>query len=143
MISTAQLKNVERLARIFLISLCLVGSSYKFFHPYGYMDGFVSYYMDLFEKASFGIPTSWIFPALYMATFIEMTVGLLLIFGKTRTLGLYSYFCFIMIMFTGEYFMDNFHNVNGIPDYLYMGLLCLALPHHQSIFKNDPTVANN
>lgn len=134
---TAKLKNVERLARIFLILLCLIGGFYKVLSPYGIKAGFVDYYLGEFAKSTYAINPDLIRPMLYGLSFAEILVGVLLIFGKTRVIGLYGYYGFIMLMFFGEYFMDNFHNVNGIPDYLFIGFLCQVLPYHKSLFKSD------
>lgn len=132
--NTVQLKNIERLARIFLIVLCLTGAFYKIFG----LAGFVAYYIGIFTKAAYHLPVILTKPLLYLLPFLELGIGFMLLFNKTRITGLYAYFSFIMLMMLGEYFMDHFREVNGIPDYLFMGLLCMFLPAHQSLFKNDP-----
>lgn len=128
------LKNIERIARVFLILLLLVGAIYKLLD----LDNFVTYYGGLFSKSYvFKIPASLIKMLLYVMPFMELVIGVSLIFNKSRTFGLYSYLFFIMTMMLGEYFMDNFHNVNGTLDYMFMGMLCILLPNHSSLFKNE------
>ncbi|SNY99459.1 MauE/DoxX family redox-associated membrane protein [Flagellimonas pacifica] len=132
--NTNNLKNIERIARIFLILLLLVGAVYKLLD----LGNFVTYYSDLFAKSYvFKIPTGLTKALLYTMPFVELLIGLCLLFYRTRTIGLYGYLVFIMFMMLGEYFMDNFHNVNGTLDYMFMGMLCILLPSHKSLFKND------
>lgn len=127
-------KNIERIARIFLILLLLVGVIYKLAD----LGNFVTYYGSLFSKSSvFKIPSLLVEIMLYALPFVELFIALSLFFNKTRILGLYGYFGYIMLMMLGEYFMDNFHNVNGTLDYMFMGMLYLLLPAHHSLFKNE------
>lgn len=128
------LKNIERIARIFLILLLLIGATYKLLG----LENFVTYYGELFSKSYvFKISPGLIKVLLYTMPFIELIIGICLLFSKTRTIGLYGYLFFIMTMMLGEYFMDNFHNVNGTLDYMFMGMLCFLLPAHKTLFKND------
>lgn len=132
--NTNNLKNIERIARVFLILLLLIGAVYKLLD----LDNFATYYGGLFSKSYvFKIPAGLIKVLLYTMPFVELLIGISLLFSKTRTTGLYSYLFFIMAMMLGEYFMDNFHNVNGTLDYMFMGMLCILLPSHRSLFKND------
>ena len=135
--NTNNLKHTERIARLFLILLLLIGASYKLLE----LDNFVTYYSDLFSKSYvFKLPPELITIILYAMPFVELLIGICLLFTKTRTIGLYGYLIFIMFMMMGEYFMDNFHNVNGTLDYMFMGMLCILLPSHKSLFKKDSKV---
>lgn len=130
-----QQKNIERIARLFLITLLLVGAAYKLLD----LENFVNYYTGLFSKSFvFKLPLSLVSLLLVVMPFIELIIGLSLLFHKTRVIGLYGYLFFILTMMLGEYFMDNFHNVNGTLDYMFMGILCYLLPSHTYLFKNDP-----
>lgn len=132
--NTNNQKNIERIARIFLILLLLIGATYKLID----IENFVTYYQGLFSKSFvYKIPEGLVIILLYSLPFIELFIGLVLLFRKTRIIGLYGYLGYIMLMMLGEYFMDNFHNVNGTLDYMFMGMLCLILPAHNSLFKND------
>ncbi|WP_299523863.1 MauE/DoxX family redox-associated membrane protein [uncultured Lutibacter sp.] len=130
---TKNLKSIERIARVFLILLLIVGASYKLMD----LENFVTYYEGLFTKSYvFKLPRGLILVLLYVMPFFELLIGFLLIFSKTRFFGLYGYLIYIMTMMLGEYFMDNFHNVNGTLDYMFIGFLCILLPTHKSLFKN-------
>ncbi len=132
--STNNLKHVERIVRIFLILLLLIGAAYKLFS----LSNFVTYYEGLFLKSYvFKLPGELVKILLYVLPFFELLIGICLLFSKTRIMGLYAYLFYIMTMMLGEYFMDNFHNVNGTLDYMYMGMLCILLPAHKSLFRND------
>lgn len=80
-------------------------------------ESFVNYYGGLFTKSNvFKMPSGLVNVLLILLPFAELVIAISLVFNKTRIIGLYGYLFYIMSMMIGEYFMDNFHNLNGTLD---------------------------
>jgi len=134
MIDITILKNAERVLRIFLVALLIMSGLYKFMIGF---EHFVTWYEPKFSRNAFGIPVLLTNAYLYAHPVIELILAAGLIFNRTRTIALYAYFTFITVLMFGHFSIEEFHEVNGLFDYMFAGLLIYILPQHQSLIKND------
>lgn len=129
--NTEQLKNVERILRLFLISLLVMTAVYKFLVG---GDQFVNFYASKFANNPYGLGMTLIDPFMRCIATIEIVLALGLLFERTRNIALYSYFGFLTILMFGHFALSEFHEVNGLFDYMFAGLLIYVLPRHPHLF---------
>ncbi len=121
------LKDIERVLRLFLISLLTMTAIYKFSVGGDY---FVSFYQSKFDDNPYGLGMGIISLFMRAIPYIEIALSITLLIEKTRNIGLYSYFIFLVILMFGHFALSEFHEVNGLFDYLFAGLLIYVLPRH-------------
>ena len=128
------LKNAERIMRLFLISLLVMTAMYKF--AIG-GDHFVNWYMPKFAQNPYGLGMVLIDSFLRLIPLIEIVLAIGLIFERTRNTALYGYFAFLIALMFGHFALSEFHEVNGLFDYMFGGLLIYILPRHPHLLWRD------
>ncbi len=134
MISTSNLKDVERLVRVAMILIMLTAGTSKFFSQ----GGFFAYYSQLFQgDLRINLPPLLVNFYLTIIPFIEIILGLALLSNKYKIYTVYAWFAYILSLLFGHYILQEWSAVNGVLDYIFLGLLCFVLPNHSSWFKRD------
>ncbi|MEX0298401.1 MAG: MauE/DoxX family redox-associated membrane protein [Kordiimonas sp.] len=134
MLDTNRLKDAERIIRIFLIMLLSMSGVYKFMIGF---DHFVNWYEPKFTPNAYQLPMWSIKMYLYTHPVIELVLATGLIFSRTRNITLYAYFSMIIVLMLGHFAIDEFHEVNGLFDYMFGGLLIFILPHHPTLWWRE------
>ena len=125
------LKNAERILRIFLASLLAMTAIYKMIVGGA---GLVAFYEPQFANNPYGLPMSMIGPILYLIGPLEMAIAIALFITPLRNYALYTYFGLLIVLMFGHFALSEFHEVNGLFDYMLGGLLIYVLPKHPSLF---------
>ena len=134
MIDKTRLKDAERVVRIVMITILLTAGASKFFSH----GGFLEYYSKLFQgDLRIRVPPSIIDGYLRLIPFIEIGLGCALISNRHKVLAVYAWFAFMISLLIGHYILQEWSSVNDMLDYMFLGLLCLVLPNHQSWLKRD------
>ena len=132
MISKQTLKDAERIVRITMIVILLTAGTSKLFSQGSFFD----YYSQLFQgELRIHLPTSLVNVFLTIVPFIEIGLGLFLFSNRHRNLAVYAWFAFMLCLLFGHYVLQEWSAVNQMLDYIFLGLLCLVLPNHQSWFS--------
>jgi hypothetical protein len=136
MIEKSALQDVERVARIVMIAILVTAGTSKFFSH----GGFFNYYSQLFqgENLRIHLPTVLVDAYLKAIPFIEVGLGLALFSNRYRWLAVHGWHAFMLSLLFGHYILQEWSPVNEIVPYFFLGMLCLALPNHQSWFRRDP-----
>jgi len=124
--------EVERLARCLMIAIVATAGTSKLFSD----GGFANYYAGLFAAdLRISLPATAISFYLSMIPFIELSLAVLLCFARTRLLGLYCWFAFMLSLLLGHYVLQEWSAVNQMLDYFFPRLAssagtipCLRLP---------------
>ena len=137
MVEKVALKDVERVARIVMIAILLTAGTSKLCSN----GGFFSYYSQLFQGESLRIhlPVFVVDAYLRLIPFIEIGLGLALFSNRYRWLAVHGWHAFILSLLFGHYVLQEWSAVNEVIPYFFLGMLCLALPNHQSWFRRDAT----
>ncbi|MDX1405303.1 MAG: hypothetical protein R3192_12230 [Woeseiaceae bacterium] len=130
-ISKQKLKEAERIVRLVMIVILLTAGTSKFFSQ----GGFYQYYLAQFQ-GDLRISLSPVLVGAYLRIipFVEILLGLALIFARTRVIAIYGWFLFMLSLLVGHYVLQEFSVVNQMIDYFFLGLACLILPAHTSLF---------
>lgn len=127
MIKEQHIKDIERVLRLFLVSLLTMTAMYKL--SIG-GDHFVNWYQPKFTDNPYGLSMDIIAPFMHVIAYIELLLAIGLVVEKTRNVTLYCYFLFLIILMFGHFALSEFHEVNGLFDYLFAGVLLYVLPRH-------------
>jgi len=134
MISTSKLKDVERLVRVAMILIMLTAGTSKFFSQ----GGFFAYSSQSFQgDLRINLPPLLVNFYLTIIPFIEIFLGLALLSNKYKIYTVYAWFAYILSLLFGHYILQEWSAVNGVLDYIFLGLFCFVLPNHSSWFKRD------
>lgn len=136
LLNSNYLKNAERLLRLFLISLLIMTAFYKLIVG---GDNLIQYYTPKFAANPYGLSMETFSIFLVAIGPIELLIALALTFSQTRNLGLHSYFLLLTILMFGHFCLSEFHEVNGLFDYFFAGLLIYILPQHRSLWHRSKT----
>ena len=129
MISENRLKDAERIVRLTMILILLTAGTSKLFSE----GGFYSYYSQLFQgDLRINLPAVLVNLHLTLTPFIEIGLGVILMFHRFRLLGVYVWFAFMLSLLFGHYILQEWSAVNQMLDYVFLGLLCLVLPSHDN-----------
>jgi uncharacterized membrane protein YphA (DoxX/SURF4 family) len=129
-ISERKLKEAERVIRLVMIVILLTAGTSKFFSQ----GGFQQYYLTQFQgDLRISLPPLLVRAYLEAIPFIEILLGFLLIFGRTRIVAIYGWFLFMLSLLLGHYVLQEWSAVNQMIDYFFLGLACLILPNHRSL----------
>ena len=130
-LSEQKLKEAERVVRLVMIAILLTAGTSKFFSQ----GGFHQYYLAQFQ-GDLRISLAPVFVGAYLRLipFIEILLGLALIFARTRVIAIYGWFLFMLSLLVGHYVLQEWSAVNQMLDYFFLGLACLILPCHRSLF---------
>ena len=132
MISEHRLKDAERIVRLTMIIILLTAGTSKFFSA----GGFFGYYSELFQgELRINLPASMVNLYLSVVPFLEIALGLMLFSNKLRLYAVYVWFAFMLSLMFGHYILQEWSAVNQMLAYIFLGLLCLVLPAHQSCFS--------
>lgn len=134
MFKPQQLKDIERILRIFLMSLLAMTAAYKFIMG---GDHIVQWYAPKFANNPYGLTLDIISPFIHSIAFIETAIILMLLSNKTRMIALYSYVVLLIALMFGHFALSEFHEVNGLFDYLLAGLLLYILPTHPHLLWRE------
>ena len=130
MISKKKLKEAERLVRLIMVAILLTAGTSKFFSD----GGFFNYYSSLFQgDLRINLPVAPVNFYLRLIPFIEIGLGLALLFSRTRIIGIYGWFAFMLSLLMGHYILQEWSAVNQMLDYFLLGLVCFILPCHDSL----------
>lgn len=114
-----------------MIVILLTAGTSKFFSQ----GGFHQYYLAQFQgDLRINLPPALVGAYLRTIPFIEILLGLTLVFARTRVIGLYAWFLFMLSLLVGHYVLQEWSAVNQMLDYFFLGLACLVLPCHRSLF---------
>ena len=131
MISKHRLQDAERIARLTMIIILLTAGTSKFFSNHG----FYQYYSDLFQTdLRITLPATLVNLYLAAVPFIEIGLGLILFSNRHRTIAIYTWFGFMLSLLFGHYVLQEWSSVNQMLGYMFLGLIVLILPSHQSWF---------
>jgi uncharacterized membrane protein YphA (DoxX/SURF4 family) len=131
MISQHRLQDAERIARLTMIIILLTAGSSKFFSGYG----FYQYYSGLFQsELRINLPATLVNLYLTAVPFIEIGLGLALFSNRFRTIAIYGWFAFMLSLLFGHYVLQEWSAVNQMLAYIFIGLITLVLPAHESWF---------
>jgi len=129
-ISESKLKEAERVVRLIMIAILLTAGISKFFSE----GGFQQYYLEQFQgDLRINLPPVLVSAYLAAIPFIEIFLGLALIFSRTRLYAIYGWFLFMLSLLIGHYVLQEWSAVNQMLDYFFLGLACLVLPFHNSL----------
>ena len=130
-IAENKLKEAERVVRLIMITIMLTAGTSKFFSQ----GDFQQYYLTQFQgDLRIGLPPVLVGAYLEAIPFIEVLIGFALIFSRTRIVAIYAWFLFMLSLLVGHYVLQEWSAVNQMLDYFFLGLACLILPCHKSIF---------
>ena len=132
MINVEKLKDAERVLRVFLVCLLAMTAMYKL--SIG-GDHFVEWYKPKFTNNPYGLSMSLIDLFMRSIAYVEILLAIGLLINKTREITLYCYFAFLTVLMFGHFALSEFHEVNGLFDYMLAGLLLLVLPKHPKLFS--------
>ena len=129
-LSETKLKEAERVVRLIMIVILLTAGISKFFSQ----GGFQQYYLTQFQgDLRISLPPVLVRAYLEAIPFIEVLLGFLLIFGRTRVIAIYGWFLFMLSLLVGHYILQEWSAVNQMLSYFFLGLACLILPSHRSL----------
>ena len=129
MINAMLLKDAERVARVTMILILLTAGTSKFFSQ----GGFFEYYSALFQgELRIGVPPVLVDGYLRMIPFVEIGLGLALLSNHYKHYVVYGWFGFMLSLLLGHYVLQEWSSVNQMLDYVFLGILCMVLPTHQS-----------
>lgn len=129
MISQHRLQDAERIARLTMIVILLTAGTSKFFSDHG----FYNYYSALFQsELRINLPAPLVNIYLSAVPFVEIGLGLILISNKFRLLAIYAWFGFMLSLMFGHYILQEWSAVNQMLAYMFLGLITLILPAHNS-----------
>ena len=138
MISVTRLKDAERVVRLTMAIILLTAGTSKFFSA----GGFADYYGGLFQgDLRISLPAFLVNLYLCIIPYIEVTLGAALLMPKFKCYTVYAWFLFMWSLLFGHYILQEWSAVNQMLDYMFLGLLCLVLPHHAAFLARD-TVAD-
>ena len=125
-----RLKEAERVIRLVMIAILLTAGTSKFFSQ----GGFQEYYFGQFQ-ADLRISLPPLLVGAYLAAipFIEIILGISLLFTRTRVPAIYGWFVFMLSLLVGHYVLQEWSAVNQMLDYFVLGIACLVLPCHKSL----------
>ncbi len=127
MIPVQRLKDAERVVRLTMIVILLTAGVSKWFSD----GGFFQYYSQLFQgDLRIVVPAGLVNFYLSCIPFIEVGLGLILISAQLKPLTVCAWFAFMLSLLVGHYILQEWSAVNQMLDYIFLGLLCLVLPHH-------------
>lgn len=125
-----KLKEAERVVRLIMIVILLTAGISKFFSQ----GGFQQYYLAQFQgDLRISLPPVLVRAYLEAIPFIEILLGFLLVFGRTRVIAIYGWFLFMLSLLVGHYVLQEWSAVNQMLNYFFLGLACLILPSHRSL----------
>ncbi len=131
MISQHRLQDAERIARLTMIIILLTAGTSKFFSNHG----FYEYYSALFQsELRINLPAPLVNLYLSAVPFVEVGLGLALIVTRIRVIAIYAWFAFMLSLLFGHYILQEWSSVNQMLAYIFLGLITLILPAHQSWF---------
>lgn len=134
MIERTTLKDAERIVRIVMVTILLTAGTSKFFSQ----GDFFEYYFKLFQgDLRIQLPAFLVSAYLQIIPFIEIGLGCALLSNRYKIFAVYGWFAFMLSLLIGHYILQEWSSVNQILDYFFLGLLCFALPNHQSWFRRD------
>ena len=129
MISKHRLQDAERIARLTMIVILLTAGTSKFFSNQGFYD----YYSALFQSdLRITLPATLVNLYLSAVPFVEIGLGLALLSNRFRTTVIYAWFGFMLSLLFGHYILQEWSAVNQMLSYIFLGLVALILPAHQS-----------
>lgn len=122
------------MVRITMSAILLTAGTSKFFSH----GGFFEYYSTLFQAdLRISIPPFLVNGYLTIVPFIEIGLGFALISNRYKRRIVYGWFGFMLSLLVGHYILQEWASVNQLPDYMFIGLLCMLLPSHQSWWRRD------
>ncbi len=133
-LDTILLKDAERVVRVTMVVILLTAGTSKFFSQ----GGFLAYYSALFQgDLRIVLPQILVDSYLRAIPFIEISLGMALLVNQIKHYAVYAWFGFFLSLLFGHYILQGWSSVNQILDYMFLGILCLLLPMHQSWMRRD------
>lgn len=131
---TILLKDAERVVRVTMVVILLTAGTSKFFSE----GGFLTYYSAVFQgDLRIVLPSLLVDSYLRAIPFIEIGLGMALLVNQLKPYAVYAWFGFFLSLLFGHYVLQEWSSVNQILDYMFLGILCLLLPMHQSWLRRD------
>lgn len=134
MINPILLRDAERVVRATMIVILLTAGTSKFFSA----GGFFEYYSGLFQgELRINAPAWLVNTWLVVIPYLEIGLGLALLSNKYKWLVVHGWFLFMLSLLVGHYLLQEWSAVNQMLDYIFLGLLCLVLPGHDSWIRRN------
>lgn len=126
MISQSKLIQVEFVARSLMSLILLTAGISKLFSN----GGFKEYYEGLFANPSLRINVPDWMISLYLSgiPFIEIGLGVCLLFSKLKSFTVYAWYMFMASLLVGHYILQEWSAVNQMLAYFFLGMVCHLLP---------------
>ncbi|MBF0464232.1 MAG: hypothetical protein HQK88_05380 [Nitrospirae bacterium] len=127
-------KDAERIVRLTMIVILLTAAASKFFSH----GGFLEYYSKLFQgNLRIKLPPFIVNTYLSLIPYIEISLGLALLSNKHKQFTVYGWFALFLSLIVGHYILQEWSSVTEMLSYMFLGLLCMVLPNHQSWLRRD------
>lgn len=138
MISTKKLSEIELVARGLMALILITASTSKFFGA----GGFKAYYSGLFQNPDLriNVPPSLIDTYLTLIPFIEMTLGLALLFPLLKRYTVWAWYAFMASLLVGHYILQEWTIVNQMLAYFFLGMIAHALPTRADVRAIESSV---
>lgn len=120
------LNQIERVSRWLMALILLTAGTSKLFSE----GGFSAYYIGQFAAESLRIqlPSNLVRLYLSVVPFIELGLGLALLFARLKPFTIYSWYAFMASLLVGHYVLQEWSSVNQMLSYFFLGMICHALP---------------
>ena len=92
--------------------------------------GFKDYYSGIFanEALRINLPSFLVDGYLTVIPFIEISLGLCLLFARLKPWIVYAWYIFMASLLIGHYVLQEWSVVNQMLGYFFLGMICHALP---------------
>ncbi|SDD32044.1 MauE/DoxX family redox-associated membrane protein [Kordiimonas lacus] len=125
MINRTTLQAIEQVSRLTMAVILLTAGTSKFFSA----GGFKAYYSGLFQgDLRIQIPAPMIDGYLTVIPFIEVMLGACLLVARFKPVSIYAWYGFMLSLLVGHYILQEWSSVNQMLDYMFLGMICHALP---------------
>jgi hypothetical protein len=128
-------KDSERLLRAAMVVTEVTAGVSKLFSK----GGFHRYYLGLFQAPGLRIHLPPLLASAFLAAtpFIEIGIGLGLLWTAERRRFATAFCLFFMALEFGHYVMEQWSAVNEMIPFIILGALVILLPSHASWFRRD------
>jgi hypothetical protein len=129
-------KDAERILRLAMIVTELTAGVSKLYSK----GGFRRYYSGVFQAPGLRIHLPPVLVDAFLAAtpFIELGIGLGLLWTTQRRRFASAFCAFFMALEFGHYIMEQWSPVNEMIPFIILGAIDFMLPNHASWFKRDP-----
>ena len=126
MFDNKKLVEIEFVSRALMALILITAGTSKFFSG----GGFADWYSGQFANQSLRIQVPGALIDLYLAIipFIELGLGVCLLFVVLKRYTIYAWYAFMASLLVGHYILQEWSAVNQMLAYFFLGMICHALP---------------